>query len=243
MTPNEKGRFCNACSKTIVDFSYFTDKEIIKAISSGETCGKFKKSQLNRTLRTQSKKSLFLKTQWLIALLAPTMVKAVDVPIRPSIAYNKAQNNVVSEPKNRTILITGSIVDANTGESIIAANIRVNTPFSGTSSDVYGSFSLLCETNKDTLWLNISHLGYKNTKVEVPLTSSIVELSISLNPKETGLDEICIEVDREHSRYDDIMGILITTKVEPTSVFKLGKRWRRLKESIRFRREIKRRNM
>jgi hypothetical protein len=53
MKPEEKGRFCNSCSKTVVDFSNKTDVEIRKILDEspkGQVCGHFKKSQLDRPL-------------------------------------------------------------------------------------------------------------------------------------------------------------------------------------------------
>lgn len=53
MLPEEKGRFCNSCSKTVVDFSGKTDFEIKKHLEEnnhGKVCGHFKESQLNRPL-------------------------------------------------------------------------------------------------------------------------------------------------------------------------------------------------
>lgn len=50
MTPNEKGAFCLACQKTVVDFSKKTTKEIksfFKTIpSTQKICGRFKEEQL-----------------------------------------------------------------------------------------------------------------------------------------------------------------------------------------------------
>ncbi len=53
MKPEEKGRFCNSCSKTVVDFSNKTDYEIKKVLDEnpkGHVCGHFKKTQLDRPL-------------------------------------------------------------------------------------------------------------------------------------------------------------------------------------------------
>jgi hypothetical protein len=53
MTPDDKGKFCNSCSKSVVDFTDKTDEEIISILQSsgGErVCGHFRKSQVNRPL-------------------------------------------------------------------------------------------------------------------------------------------------------------------------------------------------
>ncbi|TWW01773.1 hypothetical protein [Chitinophaga pinensis] len=51
MIPVEGGRFCDNCTKTIVDFSTWTDKEIVQYVRNNQsTCGRFHNSQLNRDL-------------------------------------------------------------------------------------------------------------------------------------------------------------------------------------------------
>ncbi|WP_299335534.1 carboxypeptidase-like regulatory domain-containing protein [uncultured Psychroserpens sp.] len=51
MTPNQKGRHCASCQKTVHDFTSKTDESIVKALQSGgNLCGRFKSTQLNREL-------------------------------------------------------------------------------------------------------------------------------------------------------------------------------------------------
>lgn len=52
MTPQAKGRFCGQCTKTIVDFSQKTDREIAAEFkaSEGQLCGRFSNDQLNRDI-------------------------------------------------------------------------------------------------------------------------------------------------------------------------------------------------
>lgn len=50
MTPNEKGRFCQSCSKTVVDFTKMNVNEIqdyIQLNKDNRICGHIKQSQLN----------------------------------------------------------------------------------------------------------------------------------------------------------------------------------------------------
>lgn len=63
MTPDEKGRFCSVCSKTVRDFTVSSDQEVIKAFSHPEDdiCGRFNASQLNRNLQYSSVNSIFVK--------------------------------------------------------------------------------------------------------------------------------------------------------------------------------------
>jgi hypothetical protein len=56
ITPNEKGGFCQVCSKTVVDFTQMTDDEVKNYFlknSTTKTCGHFKKSQLKEPDQVQ----------------------------------------------------------------------------------------------------------------------------------------------------------------------------------------------
>ncbi|MBF8149833.1 energy transducer TonB [Winogradskyella sp. F6397] len=49
MTPNEKGRFCQSCSKSVIDFTTMSQHEIQEYLAANEgkkLCGRFKISQL-----------------------------------------------------------------------------------------------------------------------------------------------------------------------------------------------------
>ncbi|WP_426473696.1 hypothetical protein [Chryseobacterium balustinum] len=64
MTPQEKGRFCAVCSKTVRDFTNDSDDEILDYFSdssSQNTCGNFYESQLNRNMQYSIINSLFSK--------------------------------------------------------------------------------------------------------------------------------------------------------------------------------------
>lgn len=63
MTPEEKGRFCSVCSKTVRNFRTVSDEEIIDVFSdsSENICGNFNKTQLERDLRYSFVNVLFMK--------------------------------------------------------------------------------------------------------------------------------------------------------------------------------------
>lgn len=50
MQPAERGRFCASCQKTVVDYTNFSDQELVRLLNkSSETgCGRFRDEQLNR---------------------------------------------------------------------------------------------------------------------------------------------------------------------------------------------------
>src|SRR5258708_3663984 len=56
MTPNEKGRHCMACQKTVIDFTMMSDREILNYISksSSNICGRIASDQMNRHIEMPS---------------------------------------------------------------------------------------------------------------------------------------------------------------------------------------------
>ncbi len=53
MTPDANGKFCNSCSKSVIDFTNKTDAEIHTMLmerKNEKVCGHFKKTQVNRPL-------------------------------------------------------------------------------------------------------------------------------------------------------------------------------------------------
>src|SRR6185312_15859799 len=73
MTIKDDGRYCSSCNEIVVDFSKFTDKELIEYLTKKPVaCGNFEESQLNRimTLPNEGDGSFFQKALFGTALLA-----------------------------------------------------------------------------------------------------------------------------------------------------------------------------
>lgn len=51
MSPDEKGKFCSVCSKTVHDFTTFSDEELISNFNANkDICGRFREDQLGISL-------------------------------------------------------------------------------------------------------------------------------------------------------------------------------------------------
>ncbi len=64
MTPVEKGRFCAACQKQVMDFSRMNDRQVaefFKKPSTGSVCGRFMQDQLQRDMEIPVKRIPWVK--------------------------------------------------------------------------------------------------------------------------------------------------------------------------------------
>ncbi len=92
MTPADKGRHCNACSKVVVDFTVMSDRQIIDyfAKTTHKTCGHFTASQLNRTIIKPKKPLKYLKYLWQILIPAMLVSCGIDTGKKRQISNAKA---------------------------------------------------------------------------------------------------------------------------------------------------------
>ena len=72
MSPNEQGRFCNSCAKTVVDFSIMTDAQLLfyfENLKNENVCGHLYEDQLERSIQAlpQPRKKIFAYWQYVIA--------------------------------------------------------------------------------------------------------------------------------------------------------------------------------
>src|SRR4051794_13759597 len=73
MTTAAKGRFCESCSKNVVDFSLMTDNEVLNYFknNSGKVCGRFANDQLQRPFIPPGEQK---KKTWWVAMMMPFML-------------------------------------------------------------------------------------------------------------------------------------------------------------------------
>lgn len=88
MTPNQEGKFCKSCCKTVVDFTTMSDAEVLNFFkrNTANTCGRFNNTQLDRGIVEQTvkqRKSL----KWLLASMLSIAI----------FAKAKSQNELLGE--------------------------------------------------------------------------------------------------------------------------------------------------
>jgi hypothetical protein len=207
MTPNEQGRFCGSCQKTVVDFSVMTDQEILDYISkaSHSICGRMSDDQMNKDiLITKNKKRFSFVYLWnlLLATLLfakanaqvtpvkskqPTVVKAPERMLMGQIAMPEP------EPVDAVIPVTakGVVVDATNGKPVEGASIFIKAKSSGTVADSTGNFQLSIH-KQQPVELVISAIGYETQTVVVDKSTGWQHLKVFMQPSATVLGEVSI---------------------------------------------------
>lgn len=105
MHPNNEGKFCNSCSKTVVDFTKMSKEEIhryFKQKSGENTCGHFYASQLEESII--QKPSVFKRVNYFAAIAL-----SLFLPLSSCKKQLTGEPSVVEDKKTETEL-TGDTV-------------------------------------------------------------------------------------------------------------------------------------
>lgn len=215
MSPEEKGRFCQHCQKTVVDFSNMTDRELVNYFStaSGRVCGRFMPEQLNReTVIPRESKQPFISIAAMLSALY-FFIPGTKAAIRPMTTQGQADTTEpATEPVPLNRVITGTVTSDGQVNFLEGVTVRIKDTYIGTMTNENGHFRIvLPESYTDTsALLKFSYVGY-----------STEEMRISLSQQS---ESLCV-VLKEPS---DVLGIVVTT-YRPMS------RWKKITRNIKSR--------
>ncbi|VXB54745.1 conserved hypothetical protein [Flavobacterium sp. 9AF] len=189
MAKVEKGRFCSSCQKKVHDFTNATDTQIIAAIDGNDNlCGRFLKSQLDRTIEKPNQK----RKKWLaLATLTGFLswgtqeVFSQGEPVKMVQTDTKVNFNKISPTLKQEIMFVGSVYD--TEGPLAGATINVKGTQNYTTSDFNGNFSIKAKSG-DTLVVN--YIGYKT--YEEIVFQNIKEYKIILEENRRIEDEVIV---------------------------------------------------
>lgn len=169
MTPQQKGRFCAMCQKTVYDFTKSSDREIINAYNKNEKlCGRFLTSQLDRDLiLPKERKSYWLATVFFgtISLFNIKGIAQAKQKIEQQSINSKSENSNNIETFNNEELfeIEGIILDDN--GPLPGANISLKNTSKGTITDFNGQFKIKVKEG-DVIIISFMGMNEKQIKVK-----------------------------------------------------------------------------
>jgi hypothetical protein len=183
MDPAQKGRFCDSCSKQVVDFTLMTDTEILTHLQKvkGNTCGRFSNDQLNRGLE-QPPKRKSLTWRWLLTCVSSMLLFRSDAQSKQEGKQKPTTTLAPSEKKQEMVetmgvvisarylphTITGTVID-NSGQPISHAVVAVSGTDSKILTDQNGHFSIGIPGNRVSCTLKVSALGYTAKQMVIDL--------------------------------------------------------------------------
>jgi hypothetical protein len=151
MSIAEQGKHCISCNKTVIDFSLYSDKELLEFFSKfdNHVCGRFNDYQLNRTLSIPEQKrfssfyKLFLGTAlagWLGLLFSSPAKGSNPVQVEQQA---KGKKQVASPKDSLKQCIYGLVISYNDKSKIAYAGVYIKeAPECKTTSDINGRYSL-----------------------------------------------------------------------------------------------------
>jgi hypothetical protein len=184
MSKVDQGKYCSHCSKTVIDFSKFSDVEIIRYLdkNKGAVCGRLKNNQVERELKFNVKDDSPFLHKVFTSIFFSLSINNLYATNLPSTEQNliaidtfKIDSEIQENKTDKQIqTIRGNVADANSKEILIQASVYINDKLN-TVTDLNGDFNLNIPSdfNLDSIQLKISYVGY------FPLDTSIHRLDFN----------------------------------------------------------------
>ena len=178
MTPTEKGKFCQVCTKEVIDFTEKADEDLVKILSKGKsTCGRFKKSQLNREVKLERKSGMNLAPYAASLLLPLSLLSTQGVNSRtetPEKPYSSLGIGKYSNP-DRALIKTSGIVRDENGHPIAKIQITSNELQKTAVSDSEGNYTI---TTMDHEVLTFHKEGFQTHEIKINGTSEVRDITM-----------------------------------------------------------------
>ena len=196
MTPQEKGRFCGSCQKTVVDFTNMSDREIAEFFKKppSSLCGHFHQDQLERDISLPRKRIPWIKYFFrftIPAALISTRATAQGVVTTKNNTVcttdsSRTRDNSIEEKKHP---LQGKVTNAR-GVGIPFAAVVVRGTGKRVSANGDGNFEIAAEIGAN---LEVYAIGYDTQSITV---HDFSPKSISLKPAASGVVDIVVKNQR-----------------------------------------------
>ncbi|UPT65993.1 MAG: hypothetical protein M0D57_16030 [Sphingobacteriales bacterium JAD_PAG50586_3] len=239
MTPQDQGRFCDVCQKCVVDFSLFTDREIIDYLQRNkDACGSFDTHQLNRVLVYEKPyKSTIAFYKWAAGL---ALFVGVSKNVSAQTAATKPRLEWVANTDKATPIFTVQpVTDEPVGTNSTIQYIRFKVIKWHSSKPYTGNLTVKIwgNTTKQAYTVSCDANGYALFKIIRPFNHENLYFTLidnKGNEAEPIINLTSYQSDKSISLFmadDNALGLSIITKLETAQDIKIKRRrfWRKLK--------------
>ncbi len=161
MTLNQQGAFCQACQKTVIDFTLKTENEIYEILSNAgwEMCGRFTTMQLSRPIRKTELNNGYMN--WRAVATSVAMLfsfskvwAGTDLENKPVLTLQKSTvkqdstyavngvNDTIVQKKDGVICLRGKVLDSIDMQPISFTILRLGNSDIAVQTDFNGRFVL-----------------------------------------------------------------------------------------------------
>lgn len=192
MKPNNCGRFCASCEKTVIDFTKMHDEKFIAYFQNSKKlfCGRFTERQLSLNIPFKSKPLLpFWKLSKYVATSMITVaglgVRVFAQKVETIVTQNdstKTSTDSQIQKNNEFIELSGFVID-NYNEAVPGALVEILNFSIGTNTDVDGRFQIMAPKTSvvnNFVYLKINGLGLKEKIQTFNISSGITSIRVSL---------------------------------------------------------------
>lgn len=220
MSPAERGRFCGACQKQVVDFSTMTDAEVVRHLqqATASICARAGNDQLNRVFRPIPSRQSVASKYWFAFLAgmslffgrAEAQAKKPKQPkhhplVRPD--ERRRFPGLVTMGAIATIrsvgqswTLTGTVVDED-NQPIPFASVLLGSQGQGNAADSTGRFIIEMDSRPDSLKVSVSCAGYEQRDLVVyPEENGIVDMGEILLKQKLLKEVVVMGISPENCR-------------------------------------------
>ena len=186
--PTEKGGFCSACTKEVIDFTKMNSEEIVsyfKTASSSNTCGRFTSQQLSKSYTTTTTKNKYCSFftgigMALLSFFSITSAEAQEVTKTENSLGDDSNTEALNNIAN--ITVKGTVVTESDGLPLPGASVILHGTAHGVQTDFDGYFEFPVKLKKGDV-LIVSYIGMESQKavIENKKSASLIELKINMD--------------------------------------------------------------
>lgn len=186
MSPEEKGKFCGSCQKTVMDFTRMSDRQLAEFFKKpvDNVCGRFYDDQLNRGIDLSVTRKRIPWIRYFFQFTLPAFLLSfkataqgnVKVSTDSSYKMRLGMIGIIDEKPRTEKIFNGQVVDEY-GEPLshVTVSIREQS-LAPVMTDANGRFSLNIENLKKPV-LIISAVGFEQKEWKVSGTSGKIVLN------------------------------------------------------------------
>lgn len=201
MTPTAAGRHCASCQKTVVDFTWQTDAEILAYLAgaTGETCGRLRADQQSRPLVGTIPVSPAPQWRvWLAATLALWSAReseslGAEARTNPAPTHHSPTKACAPRHSAGASRLRGTVHDAATGEPLAGVAVFLKGENQAATTDSAGRFSLRLPAGRPAAQqrhLVLHRAGYLSRYVALTPAPGPVQLTLRADPAAAGVEVV-----------------------------------------------------